>query len=269
MKNALKIFVFTIAVSAFYSYVGQMVPQKRTDPPEEVEISADIPTEEMVTIGEGIVAGKGTCLSCHTMGEEGALRFPDLGNIGAIAGSRQEGVSDIQYLAESLYDPNAYIVEGFQAGMPAVHRPPISLNDQEILTVLAYLQSLGGTPTVTMDAQFEWQGQAPAQPAAPAGGGEAPVASNMDGPTLFASYMCATCHSLDGTPGAGPSLGDIGSRMSKGEIYESIMEPDAVVAEGYAPGVMGATLNGVGFFDKVSAKDMQTLVDYLAAQTGN
>ena len=35
---------------------------------------------------------------------------------------------------------------------------------------------------------------------------------------------------------------------------------------GFAPGVMKATLTGVGFYDKVSAKDVQTLVDWLAEQ---
>ena len=38
MKSALKIFALTIIVSAFYSYVGQMVPQKITYPPETLEI---------------------------------------------------------------------------------------------------------------------------------------------------------------------------------------------------------------------------------------
>jgi hypothetical protein len=42
-------------------------------------------------------------------------------------------------------------VKGFNPGMPAIHKPPIGLTDQEILAVIAYLQSLGGTPTVTLE----------------------------------------------------------------------------------------------------------------------
>ena len=268
MKQALQIFGFTVLVSAFYWYVSLWVPNKRTDPPEEIAISADLPTAEMVTIGEEIVAGKGTCLTCHTMGESGSgLRFPDLGNIGAIAGSREEGVGDIEYLAESMYDPNAFVVEGFVAGMPNVSRPPIALNDQEILTVIAYLQSLGGTPTVTMDTQLEWQGQSPAPAAAPTAA--AAPGADRDGPTLYANYLCTTCHTLDGTPGVGPSMSGVGSRLSKAEIYESIMDPDAVIAEGFPPGVMGATVGASGLYDQVSAKELQTLVDYLASMTGN
>jgi mono/diheme cytochrome c family protein len=246
--------------------VSLWVPQKRTDPPEEIAIGANLSTEEMVSIGEEIVGGKGTCLTCHTMGQSGSgLRFPDLGAIGAIAGTRKEGDSDVEYLAESLYEPNAYVVEGFVAGMPAIGRPPIALSDDEILTVIAYLQSLGGTPTVTMDTELRWQGQSPA-PDAGAAAATATPGANRDAETLFTSYMCNTCHSLDGTPGAGPSLQGVGSRLSRAEIYESIVDPDATVAEGYAPGVMTAMLSANNFRDQVSAAELQTLVHYLAEQ---
>ncbi len=268
MKTALKIFAFTILVSAFYSYVGQMVPQKITYPPEETVIGANLSTDEMVTIGQQITGGKGTCLTCHTIGShDSGLRFPDLGNIGAIAGDRREGQTDVQYIAESMYDPNAYIVEGFVAGMPQVSRPPIALSDEEILTVIAYLQSLGGTPTVTMDTKLEWQGQAPAQPAA-ATPAVAPGVVGT-GPEIVAKYFCATCHNFDAdVAGAGPSLVSVGSRLSKAEIYESIMDPDAVVADGFAPGIMTATLNAQGFYDKISTKELQALVDYLNSLEG-
>ncbi len=264
MINALKIFGFTILVAAFYSYVGQMVPQKITYPPEETQFSADMTPEELVQAGQEIVAGKGTCLGCHTIGsQDAALRFPDLGGIGARAATREEGKGDVEYLAESLYEPNLFIVEGFQGGMPAINKPPIALNDQEILAVIAYLQSLGGTPTVTIDTELKWQGQTPAPSAAPTA---AAPASNLDGPTLFTTYLCNTCHTLDGSPGVGPSLAGLGSRLSKADIYESIMDPDATVAEGFPAGVMTATLNGLGFRDKTSAKELQTLVDYMASQ---
>ncbi len=267
MKNALKIFGFTIIVSAFYSYVGQWVPQKETYPPETIELSADMTTEQMVQIGEQIVSGKGTCLSCHTIGAEGgALRFPDLAGVGARAAAREEGHQDYEYLAESLYEPNAFIVPGFNPGMPAINRPPINLNDQEILAVIAYLQSLGGTPTVTMNTKLKWQGQAPAPTAAPAQAGGPP----RDGPTLAQTYMCATCHNFEtAAPGAGPSLYDVGARLTSAQIYESIMNPDAVIAEGFSGGVMSATLGGIGFYDKITAGELKALVDYLSSLKGS
>ena len=48
-------------------------------------------------------------------------------------------------------NPDVFIVEGYNPGMPAIDKPPIGLTDQEILAVIAYLQSLGGTPTITLE----------------------------------------------------------------------------------------------------------------------
>ena len=40
--------------------------------------------------------------------------------------------------------------------MPTINRPPIGLTDQEILCVIAYLESLGGTPTVTLQTSHRY-----------------------------------------------------------------------------------------------------------------
>ena len=55
-----------------------------------------------------------------------------------------------------MYEPDAFIVPGFNPGMPTINRPPIGLTDQEILCVIAYLQSLGGTPTVTLQTSHPY-----------------------------------------------------------------------------------------------------------------
>jgi hypothetical protein len=34
------------------------------------------------------------------------------------AGERIPGMSDVEYFAQSMYEPDAYIVEGFNPGMP-------------------------------------------------------------------------------------------------------------------------------------------------------
>ena len=82
MKHALIIFLFTVLVTVFYSYVGHMVPQKVTYPPKTLEIRPDLTTNGMVEVGKQIVEGKGTCLTCHTIGSNQPTRFPDLENIG-------------------------------------------------------------------------------------------------------------------------------------------------------------------------------------------
>ena len=277
--TALKIAIFTILVAAFYSYVGQMVPQKETYPPAETEMGASMTTAELVAAGEQIAGGKGTCLGCHTMSGETGGRFPDLASIGSVAGSRKEGMSDVEYLAESLYEPNTYIVEGFLPGMPEVDVPPIDLSDQEILAVIAYLQSLGGTPTVTLDTELEWQtaensgtsgGGAPTGAAAAGGAqGEEMAGADMSGEEIFQTYLCGTCHSItDNAPMIGPSLAGVGSRLTKAQIYEAVMDPDATIAEGYVAGVMPAQLNATGFYSKISSQQLKTLVEFLASREG-
>jgi mono/diheme cytochrome c family protein len=160
MMQVLKLVAFTLAVTAFYTYVGHMVPQAEVHPPKERVLSADMTTDAMVEAGQEIVQGKGTCMACHTMGASGNLRFPDLAGLGERAQQRRSGMSDVEYLAESLYDPGAYIVPGFNPGMPPVNKPPIGLSDDEIRCVVAYLQSLGGNPTVTMQTTFKFSGDA-------------------------------------------------------------------------------------------------------------
>ena len=131
------------------------MPQKQLLPPAEVEIAADLTTDQMVKVGFEVVQQKGLCLTCHTIGKAGgALRFPDLAGVGDRAKTRKPGFDDIHYLAESLYHPDAFIVPGFNPGMPTINKPPIGLTDKEILCVIAWLQSLGGTPSVTMTTKL-------------------------------------------------------------------------------------------------------------------
>jgi hypothetical protein len=51
--------------------------------------------------------------------------------------------------------------------MPAINKPPIGLTDEEILCVIAYLQSLGGTPTVTLQTTHRYRTSAGATPGTP------------------------------------------------------------------------------------------------------
>ncbi len=171
-----RIGALVLASTAFYTYVGQMVPQKEVLPPEETVLSTEMTTDDMVKVGRQIFEGKGLCVTCHTLGKSGALRFPDLAGIGGRAKTRIPEMSDIDYLAQSMYEPNTFIVEGFNPGMPEINKPPIGLSDQEILTVIAYLQSLGGTPTVTLTTSHRFYtagaptGAAPTPGSVPPGG---------------------------------------------------------------------------------------------------
>ena len=142
-------------------------------------IPTNLSQADMAKVGREIMDGKGLCLTCHTIGKaEGPFRFPDLANVDVRAKTREAGFSDVDYFAQTLYEPNAFIVPGFNPGMPAINQPPIGLTDQEILCVIAYLQTLGGTTTVTLQTSHHYYtapGAAPA-PAAASAPGVAPSA---------------------------------------------------------------------------------------------
>ena len=163
----LRIGGLVLATTGFYAYVGQMVPQKEVQPPRETSLTGNLSTADMVPIGREIMETKGYCLTCHTIGKTtGPYRFPDLAGVDVRAKSRVPGLNDVEYFAQSMYEPTAYVVEGFPPAMPPINKPPIGLSDQEILCVIAYLQTLGGTPTVTLQTKHHYNSGA----AAPGGG---------------------------------------------------------------------------------------------------
>jgi len=156
VPHSIRIGALVLATTAFYGYVGQMVPQKEVQPPQETTLASDMTTADMAKVGRQIMEGKGFCLTCHTIGKTGALRFPDLAGVDVRAKTRVPGLSDVEYFAESMYEPTAFVVPGFPPAMPPINKPPIGLTDQEILSVIAYLQTLGGTPTVTLQTKHRY-----------------------------------------------------------------------------------------------------------------
>jgi hypothetical protein len=189
IPHIFRIGALVLATTAFYTYVGQMVPQKEVQPPEDAAIGSEMTTADMVKVGRQIMSGKGLCLTCHTVGKTGALRFPDLQGVAERAKTRVQGMSDVEYFAQSLYEPLAYVVPGFPPAMPPMNQPPFGLTDQEILCVIAALQTYGGTPTVTLQTTHKYLGKstAPGATAAPAPesgaapAGEAPAAAPKQG----------------------------------------------------------------------------------------
>jgi hypothetical protein len=195
VPHIVRIGALVLATTGFYAYVGQMVPQKEVLPPQETAIGGDLSTADMVKVGRQVMEGKGFCLTCHTIGKTGALRFPDLAGVDVRAKTRVAGLSDVEYFAQSMYEPLAYVVEGFPPAMPPVNKPPIGLTDQEILCVIAYLQSLGGTPTVTLQTKHHYNSGAAAPSGTPApapgpapgaapGGAQPPAATPQKGAHL-------------------------------------------------------------------------------------
>ena len=92
----------------------------------------------------------------------------------------------------------------------------------------------------------------------PAGGGV------TGGAGLFILNGCATCHTLDSVPQAranvGPNLTGLGSKGAD-HIRESILDPGAILTEGYEDGLMPTN-----FADTIPEADLDELVAFLATQ---
>jgi len=76
------------------------------------------------------------------------------------------------------------------------------------------------------------------------------------GKALFATKICFTCHSTDGTPLVGPTMKDLFGRdaelddgtafvIDEAYVRESILEPLAKVSKGYVAGTMPAVVGGI------------------------
>ena len=113
------------------------------------------------------------------------------------------------------------------------------------------------------DAQLAELARGPAGEGGGAGGGE------TDGETLFTDaaqpQACDSCHTLadaGATGTTGPDLDEALADLSEEQIRESIVEPDAEVTEGFAPGLMPR------YGDTLSEEQVDALVEYLMEVKG-
>ena len=98
--------------------------------------SADPATGEQLTVSNG-------CIACHSLQKDQVLVGPSWYSVGATAATRVEGESAPAYLYQSITDPNAHIVEGFQPNlMPQIYKD--TLTPAQLADIIAYLLSLKG-----------------------------------------------------------------------------------------------------------------------------
>lgn len=115
---------------------------------EKVDLGTITTDQDLVNVGRKIFFGKGQCALCHTLGGDGRGKCPDLEGAG--------GRLTRAFIYETLTKPEEYVRLDFDpaepkkypARMPAINQPPIGLNEQELLTVIAFVQSQGGKITV-------------------------------------------------------------------------------------------------------------------------
>jgi len=117
----------------------------------------------------------------------------------------------------------------------------------------------GPTETETGPAETETGQTETTTPATTAPEEEAPAGDPAAGKALFASNGCSGCHTFQaaGSTGAvGPNLDEVLEGKDAEFVHQSIVEPNAEVAEGYNPGVMPS-------FEQLSEDQVNDLVAFL------
>lgn len=98
-------------------------------------------TEGSELFAANVLGNRAGCITCHSLEPEVQLVGPSVAGIGAIAGSRVDGLSAEQYLRQSIVEPNAHLVEGYEKDvMPGDY--VLSLTDPQIQALVDYLEGL-------------------------------------------------------------------------------------------------------------------------------
>ena len=273
MKVLIKTLGFSLALILIFTAVTYVLPQMKGEAPEDRDVDvAALTMDSFISLGEDLYLGKGTCTLCHNdLG-----RAPDLLALDVVSTSLKrigdplyqgDATDAAGYVRESMLNPNIYVVRGFgkkgsndtESPMSAIDKPPIQLSDVEISAIIAFLQAKDGNPvTVALPAQTPTSIVAADEKTEPA---KAMLARNAE--EAIAKYACAACHSvLDAEAAIGPSLNDVGQRLTIDQIRDSVIAPNAVIVEGYAP-VMPNTS------ETMVVRELELIVQFLAEQTGD
>jgi len=97
------------------------------------------PATEPVARGHQLYRSLG-CANCHEPNLFGQRLGPPLDHIGTVAATRRPGMSAEEYIRQSILDPGAYLVPGYQDSMPRDLGRDLSPTDLDAL--VAYLLSL-------------------------------------------------------------------------------------------------------------------------------
>lgn len=255
-KTNLKVLLVAAVVIGFYTGVAHVIPQLQSEVPTELTLGAGVTPEALVAAGEKVYQGGGGCTACHGLG----TRAPNLltdhagqGPIGARCGSRPSGMDCKAYLHESLTNPGAFVVPGFENIMTDMRR---QISEDQLWAVIAYLESQGGEVTVTAADLPKTPAPGTAAATGPAG------TATTDPQALLTETGCLGCHLLEGNGAPiGPPFDGMGRRISAERIRRAILTPNADTAKGYekVAGTMPQT-----FGQHLSAAQLEALVQFLA-----
>lgn len=91
--------------------------------------------------GKALFRAKG-CSACHTGPDsEAQSEFPDLSGARAWAGRRRPGLSDAEYIRQSILIPSAFSSPAWESSVPTPGMPQLSVSEPEADALVAYLLS--------------------------------------------------------------------------------------------------------------------------------
>jgi mono/diheme cytochrome c family protein len=253
----LKVIGVVLGTLFVYTLICNKIPQMQSEVPYKMPtIGPNTTPDQLAAAGEKVFNGVGGCAACHGLGTRAPNLLTDekgTGQIGARCGKREPGKSCKQYLFESLDQPAAFVVPGYQPIMPKITKlVPI----EQAWALVAFLESQGGTVDVSV---ADIQSAASAAPAAPAGF----AGGSTDPKALIKEAGCGNCHMLDGEGGnVGPDLTHVGARRDAKSLHEKIVNPGSSVTKGFEDkaGMMPQT-----FGTDMNAAQLEALVNFLAS----
>src|SRR5688572_26021188 len=153
----LRVVGFVMIVLGTFALIALSIPQMASLPPaeEKFDVASIKTAADMAAIGQKIFFSKGQCALCHSIGPSESARCPDLKGIGAKLTR--------EFIYESLTQPQAYIYLDFRhegqpkeypARMPHINKNPIGLSNNEILSVIAFLQQMSGEPITVSPSEI-------------------------------------------------------------------------------------------------------------------
>src|SRR6185437_3014857 len=192
-------------------------------------------------IARGRVLFTSKCGVCHTLAQAGttATIGPNLDD--AFAAAREAGGFDaatVEGIVKNQIDnPRP------SNGNPAASMPAQIVEGQDLDDIAAYLGKYAGVP-----------GAAP------------PEVEGGPGAQVFANNGCGGCHTLAAANSGGttgPDLDEVLPGQSEAEIEESIVDPNAKIAQGYPANVMPEN-----FKEKIPPEELKELVEFLHENAG-
>jgi mono/diheme cytochrome c family protein len=242
MRNFIKVVLFVAAFLSLFAFIANQIPQQASLPPtvEKFDPSQIKSKDDLVKIGQKIFYDKGQCALCHSIGHSATARCPNLQGVG--------GKLTREFIYESVTQPQAYTYmdytysppKFFPARMPVINKPPIDLNNNELLSVMSFIQSQGGEVTIDpSEIVLSDSGAALGRAGDP-----------VTGQKVFAKMACAKCHAAD-------QLQAKLSNKDEGMIRQAILDPNAGVKTDPKP-------VHKGFDQALSVRDFNDLTAYLA-----